>query len=76
MNANTIYIQVTIDRQVVKTSSLKSQKRGNIITFDEQPTEQLAEKISDRHEVSIRSPNNQNLQFSSLHVPKPGLESL
>jgi hypothetical protein len=35
MNANTIYIQLTINQQVSTTSSLKSQKREHI-TFGEQ----------------------------------------
>ncbi len=75
MNANTIYNQRSIDEQFVQTSSLLEQKQKNI-AFDKQRTLQKAEKLAIMSTVNILPPNNQNLQFSSLHVPKIALESL
>ena len=46
MNANTIYNQRAIDRQLVQISSLLHRKQRNI-AFDKQRTLQKAEKISD-----------------------------
>lgn len=75
MNANTIYNQRSIDEQFAQISSLLDQKQNNI-AFDKQRTLQKAQKLAIMNTVNILPPNNQNLQFSSLHVPKPALESL
>ena len=75
MNANTSYNQRSINEQIVETSSLRGEIKGHI-SFYQLLSLQKIEILPIMSMVGILPPNNQNLQFSSLHVPKIALESL
>ena len=75
MNANTSYNQRSINEQIVETSSLRGEMKGHI-SFYQLLSLQKIEILPIMSMVGILPPNNQNLQFSSLHVPKIALESL
>ncbi len=76
MNANTIYNQRIIDEQVVKTLLFLSQKQEHITFHKQLALQNIDIYALPLSKVDILPPNNQNLQFSSLHVPKTALESL
>ncbi len=76
MSANINYNQPEIDEYIVQTSPFESGKQI-YITFHKLlllPT--IDSNASIMGKVNILPPSNQNLQFSSLHVPKTALESL
>jgi len=75
MNANTNYNQRSINEQIVETSSLRGEIKGHI-SFYQLLSLQKIEILPIMSMVGILPPNNQNLQSSSLHVPKIALESL
>ena len=75
MNANTNYNQRSINEQIFEISSLRGEIKGHI-SFYQLLSLQKIELLPIMSMVDILPPNNQNLQFSSLHVPKIALESL
>ena len=75
MNANTNYNQRSINEQIVEISSLRGEIKEHI-SFYQLLSLQKIELLPIMSMVDILPPNNQNLQFSSLHVPKIALESL
>lgn len=75
MNVNTIYNQRSINEQILEKSSPRGENKGHI-SFYQLLSLQKIEILPIMTMVGILPPNNQNLQFSSLHVPKIVLESL